>query len=36
MAGIKLMTLYDESLFEIGLRIVGMLLDYQNPDHDFI
>ena len=36
MAGVKLMTLYDENLFEIGLRIVGLLLDYQSPDHDFI
>jgi hypothetical protein len=36
MAGVKLMTLYDENLFEIGLRIIGLLLDYQNPDHDFL
>lgn len=36
MGAIKLMTLHDEGLFKIGLRIIGLLLDSQAPDNDFV
>lgn len=32
----KLMTLHDEGLFKLGLRIIGILLDSQSPDNEFV
>jgi len=30
------MTLNDVDLFKYGLRIVGLVIDTQHPDHQFI